>query len=208
MTAIPAFCDNCGTVFPSGFGVQDASVTFFGCKAGPCPACGGVGSVPDGLIKVVGDVIRIISADERTLDQFKRLQVILEEAKKKKTSSQELATQLEKNSPEWAGLAAYILKYLAPKNAGEFWGILGVVLAAIPLILSSTPELDDKQVAAIVDKAVAAAIAHPAPAARPVPRAIETPKAKKKTGRNEKCPCQSGKKYKICCINGAKGAPR
>lgn len=29
-----------------------------------------------------------------------------------------------------------------------------------------------------------------------------------KTGRNEKCPCGSGKKYKNCCMNNPNGAPR
>ncbi len=30
---------------------------------------------------------------------------------------------------------------------------------------------------------------------------LEPIKAKRKIGRNEKCPCGSGKKYKKCCLN-------
>jgi preprotein translocase subunit SecA len=31
----------------------------------------------------------------------------------------------------------------------------------------------------------------------------ELPPKKKKLGRNDKCPCGSGKKYKKCCLNDA-----
>lgn len=36
----------------------------------------------------------------------------------------------------------------------------------------------------------------------PKPEVVkQTPEKKKKIGRNEKCPCDSGKKYKKCCLD-------
>lgn len=35
-------------------------------------------------------------------------------------------------------------------------------------------------------------------------RTLNPPIRKKKIGRNEPCPCGSGKKYKLCCMNKPK----
>lgn len=39
---------------------------------------------------------------------------------------------------------------------------------------------------------------------RSMERAVNPPIRKKKIGRNDPCPCGSGKKYKFCCMNKTK----
>lgn len=83
MLDIPAFCDTCGTAFKSGFFAENViNLTLQGNKAGPCPKCGGMGSIPDGTFNVLGNAIEIITAPERTIEQLKKLADILSIAKK------------------------------------------------------------------------------------------------------------------------------
>lgn len=63
MPVAPAICDDCGAIFPSGFAFSGGgSATLIGNKSGPCPVCGGVGSVPDGLYEFTGDTLRIVTS--------------------------------------------------------------------------------------------------------------------------------------------------
>jgi hypothetical protein len=62
MPALAAICDNCGTVFPSGFAVEGTgSGMFTGNKSGPCPDCGSMGSVPDGLYQFADNALTVFS---------------------------------------------------------------------------------------------------------------------------------------------------
>ena len=45
----PAVCDTCGTIFPSPFNILAENVGLFNMGTGPCPECGGSGSIPDGI---------------------------------------------------------------------------------------------------------------------------------------------------------------
>ena len=83
MPQLPAFCDNCGTVFPSGFAISGGgSATLIGNKSGPCPACGGMGSVPDGVFNVTGNVVRLLSGPQKTIEQLQKLASVINEARR------------------------------------------------------------------------------------------------------------------------------
>jgi hypothetical protein len=63
MPNLPAICDDCGTMFPSGFVMENCTnISLSGNKSGPCPSCGGMGSIPDGVFNVLGNVIEILDA--------------------------------------------------------------------------------------------------------------------------------------------------
>ena len=81
---IPAFCDNCGAVFPSGFSVSDSTnVSFSGSKSGPCPVCASMGHVPDGVFNVIGDSLQILSAPQRSVAELSLLSQIAMDARSK-----------------------------------------------------------------------------------------------------------------------------
>jgi hypothetical protein len=73
MPLMPAICDNCGAVFSSGvMGSDGAShITFANCTAGPCPRCGGMGHIPDGVYNFIGNAIEFLSGPQRTIDELK-----------------------------------------------------------------------------------------------------------------------------------------
>lgn len=201
--AIPAICNSCGTMFP-GFTVEgnaNFNLVLSGCTVGPCPTCGGKGNVIDGTYQFIGAALRRIADGSRTPEQLRQLQQILQQARQQAGAPREVPERIEAGAPEMSDFAAWMRQFLVPKNAGEFWQLIGVILAAIPLLmlLNQKQELDDKQIAAIVEKAVSSTMEK---AQAQSPSQTDTkPVAttKKKVGRNDPCPCNSGKKYKVCC---------
>ena len=189
MPSIPAFCDTCGTPFPSGFFFENAiNVTLSGNKSGPCPSCGGMGHVPDGVFNFINSTIEILSAPQRTIIELTRLSQIFREAKAKKQSTEQVATQIKQELPGLSSLAD-----LLPKTRGELYGFLAVVLAVVQLL---TPSPQPSQNITInVSQVVEQTLLNTA-TSKAVPRAI--PNAKK-IARNDPCPCGSKKRYKKCC---------
>lgn len=188
MPAIPAFCDTCGTAFPSGFSFDNASnITLSGCRSGPCPSCGGMGHIPDGVFNFIGNTIEILSAPQRTIRELTRLAQILRDAKEKQQTNEQVAEKIKNEIPSLSPLAD-----LLPKNRGELYGFLAVVLAAIQLLTQAPQPAQNItiNVTQVVEQTLAAA------SATSIKR--QTPPSKK-VGRNEKCPCGSGGKYKHCC---------
>lgn len=186
MPSVPAFCDTCSTVLNSGIFVENATnITFTGNQSGPCPNCGGMGHIPDGVFNFIGNTIEILSAPERTIAELTQLANILREAKAKSETREQVVSRIEKEVPSLSKLVK-----LLPENRSELYGFLAVVLAAIPLF-TQTPAASSSttiNVTQIIQEVITE------------PSVSKTaPMESKKTGRNESCPCGSGVKYKRCC---------
>jgi len=186
MVNIPAFCDTCGAAFPSGFAFENCSnVHLSGNKSGPCPRCGGMGSVPDGVFNFAGNVIEILSAPNRSIEQLTALSEILRSAAGSKKSSEEIAKEIEDKVPELSSVANYM-----PEKATELVAWLTFILLAIQTI-NQLGSNDSPGVNIILNQTVEQSM-------RPenyYPFVI--PKAP--NSRNFPCPCGSGKRYKQCC---------
>jgi uncharacterized protein YecA (UPF0149 family) len=70
-----------------------------------------------------------------------------------------------------------------------------------------TPEKEAELTAVIIQASLAAGMSshvlYGEPGAQP--RAMTAPSRRRKIGRNERCPCGSGRKYKMCCALRAIG---
>jgi hypothetical protein len=191
MPAVPAFCDTCGTVFNSGVFVENSrEVSFAGNRSGPCPKCGGMGHVPDGVFNFIGNTIEILSAPERTRAELMRLAEILRQAKERSETKEQVAERIEKEVPGLAKLAD-----LLPSNRGELYGFLGVVLAAAQLLSQGekTPQAPvTVNVTQVIEQVIVPTPTSRSPTVKPQ---VQT----KKPSRNQPCTCGSGKKYKRCC---------
>ena len=189
MPMLPAFCDTCGTVFGSGIVADNATnITFSGNRSGPCPKCGGMGRIPDGVFNFIGNTIEILRAPARTVAELTHLAEILREAQEKSQTKGEVSARIEKELPSLASLSK-----LLPENRAELYGFLAVVLAAVQLFTQS-PQLPATNVTINTTQVISQVLA-PQPAATAATNAKSGPKV----GRNEPCPCGSGKKYKKCC---------
>ena len=186
MPSVPAFCDTCGTVFSSGIFVENSTnISFAGNRSGPCPRCGGMGHVPDGVFNFIGNTIEILSAPERTIAELTHLARILAEAKAKSETREQVASRIEKEVPSLSKLAK-----LLPENRSELYGFLAVVLAAVQLFTQTpaAPSSTTVNVTQVIQQVIV----------EPTPPMAASPRTKK-VGRNEPCPCGSGTKYKRCC---------
>jgi hypothetical protein len=78
---LPALCDRCGTIFPSGYELRGVRAYMVGNKSGPCPNCGGMGSVPDAFYEVFDETIRVTT--DWTAGQRDELETDLTEAQER-----------------------------------------------------------------------------------------------------------------------------
>jgi hypothetical protein len=82
MPMMPAICNNCKSSFPSGISIESSKITLSGNTAGPCPKCGSMGRIPDGIFNFIDDSIKIVSAPERTVQELTKFTSIFRKAKK------------------------------------------------------------------------------------------------------------------------------
>ncbi|GGQ04891.1 SEC-C metal-binding domain-containing protein [Shewanella litoralis] len=191
MPEMPAFCDNCGAVFGSGFVFESCrNVTLSGTQAGPCPNCGGIGHVPDGVYDITGNAIKLLQGSIKTIEQLQQLSAVLVEAQKKNLSKEQVQTNIQEAVPELTGFASVL-----PQTRSELYGFIGIILAAIGLLITAYGTFKDepvpeKEIEHIIERSIEKSIQKLAPPKPPAP---------KKQKRNDPCACGSGVKYKKCC---------
>jgi hypothetical protein len=194
MPAVPAFCDKCGAIFDSGIFVENSyNVSFSGSGAGPCPRCGGMGHIPDGVYNFIGNTIEVVAAPTRTVDELTRLAEILRESQARKESPEKVASRIKQEVPGFSGLAD-----LLPQNRTEFLSYLMILLAIIQLVLQAITTNQTTQNITINQVIQQVTVQPPTPA-RKINPSINTRNTRKAVGRNDPCVCGSGKKYKKCC---------
>ncbi|MGR2767352.1 SEC-C metal-binding domain-containing protein [Photobacterium ganghwense] len=191
MPMIPAFCDTCGTPFSSGIFIEHcAHVTLKGNRSGPCPNCGGMGSVPDGVFNILGNVIEILSAPSRTLEQLKKYTQIINEAKEDNLSTEQVKKRIDSELPELSGITQFL-----PKTRSDLYAFLSLILAALSYIttlVDNDDSVTSQQVEEIMEKSIQKLLQKEREAIKPKPNQF-------KPTRNSECTCGSGLKYKYCC---------
>ena len=190
---LPAFCDNkeCGAIFPSGFAFENAvNITLSGNKSGPCPHCGGHGSIPDGVFNFVNDTIQILSAPQRTIDEFNRLSAIIIEAIKNKNSAQDIAKKINKEIPDLTRLGKTIL---------TIGGGLLLFLQIINTIIDIQKSVQGTQPYNTINQNITINQIFDNLYQEQNNKIMINIDCNSKVGRNDKCHCGSGIKYKKCC---------
>jgi uncharacterized protein YecA (UPF0149 family) len=153
-----------------------------------------MGHVPDGAFNFVGNTIEILSAPKRTIDELSRLAKVLREAQEKKRSREEVTEAIRKEVPELAGLGD-----LLPQTRGELYAFLALIVAVIALLTQGN-QSGSNTTNITVEQTINQVFIETDKSAKPKESAAPQPKqATPKVGRNDPCPCGSGKKYKKCC---------
>lgn len=172
MPAVPAICRTCGAVFsaPNIFGGDALNVTMIGNTVGPCPHCGGVGEIPDGVYDFVGDTIRIVASSGYSRQQLERLAALVAQAREARAPAAEVVATLEREAPELSELAE---RLLVPKTPADLAGWLMLLLMVLQLVLARpSSDVSEQDVQRLTEQAVERAIQQqPAPAA-PSPRSV------------------------------------
>jgi uncharacterized protein YecA (UPF0149 family) len=198
MPEMPAFCKNCGAIFGSGMVFDNCiNVTLRG-NTSQCPQCGGIGEVPDGVFDMTNNAIKMISGTSRSIKNLKKLALILTEAQKSNTSKEQIESIIKKEVPELSSFPSIL-----PQTRNELYAFITLILTAIGILVTSTSTikpLSESEVIEITERTIQKAMIKPKKKYKNSLSTDSTHKKKKKTGRNEPCPCGSGEKYKRCCL--------
>lgn len=202
---LPAVCDACGAIFPSGFVVSGGGPNYFLDNKAPCPRCPAWGRIPDGVIDLtrpdvaaalramteLGSIANLRSlvsllsaASEHELFAIKRELVAVDLGR----SEDQLAKDVQRAAPRLVGAASLIRNR---DNRMELAAWLAVLLAIVSIVITIkaasqevSPSRQDQIVQVIVPSSV-------------LPASPAQPK-QHRPGRNECCPCGSGVKFKRC----------
>jgi len=90
-----------------------------------------MGRIPDGLFDFIDSTIRVLAGPQQSVDGLRRLQLVIEDARRTKADPRQVVAAVEEQIPSLGGL---IHQLLIPRNAGEFYAFLGVLLTAIVLV--------------------------------------------------------------------------
>lgn len=207
MVVLPAVCKNCGTIFSSGFAVENATVTMVGSESGPCPQCGAMGRIPNGTFKIIENIIEVLSAPQRTIDELNKLSVTLEIAKKEKYSSEELKNKIEEDVPDMSAVMDLLPKTREEKRS-DIKFLITTIIAVIGIINtltitnSSVNIQEDIQPEQVINHIynIENLNSHVIidPSEQLENQSKKKPVRINKVGRNQPCPCGSGLKYKRC----------
>ena len=170
------------------------TVQFVNSRLGPCPTCGGTGDIIDGIYSAATNTARLFLSPGTKKSDLLALQQIIKRARKEKFSLEKLEKSVKEEVPELQSLSDWL-----PKTRMELYAFLGLILTLITIIttsafayLDSDDEIPDAEIEKVVERALSAKIAQP--------KKEVTPRKKNKVGRNDPCPCGSGRKYKKCCL--------
>lgn len=204
----PAVCERCSAVFSSGIAIElsaASTCTLQGNRAGPCPACGGMGNVIDGTFSLVGDTIRRLT-DGLAVSDILRLKMIVERARAGHADLASVSNQIAQTA-ELASFAEWLKVYFKPKSGVDLVAYLSFLLTVITMILpmmqSTTPMREPMSESQIIDLTVKAVNASFVQTQEKTGRPhVSQPKRRTehKVGRNAPCPCGSDKKHKRCCL--------
>ena len=185
MPRVPAICDSCETIFPSGFVFENSyNVSLSGNTSGPCPKCGGMGHLIEGVFNFVGSTIELVSSSNRSKYDLARLKSLIRKAQSKPDPAA-FVLGIQNEFPEFSGVLSSL-----PHNRSELYAFLSFLLALLTYLQSCKAK--PVQSPPTINNFFNSYYSSTQP---PVQRPL-VPETK--VGRNDKCPCGSGIKFKKC----------
>jgi hypothetical protein len=148
---------------PSGIEVEGGgNLTMVGNTVGPCPVCGGIGEIPDGVYDFVGDTIRVVATSGYSRDQLQRLADLIAQARVAGASPREVVQQIEREAPELSEVAK---RLLVPRTPADLVAWLTLFLMALQMLSSTSggQDLSEAEINRLTDQAVERAMEEPPP---------------------------------------------
>ena len=196
MAKVPMLCTSCErlSVSDSILGGDAPFVQFENVGFGPCPHCGGDCDVLDGSYGFIGETISFLGGPDRTASELKRLASILQEARGRGETVQNIAAEIKRDLPKLSSIVDIL-----PKNRAELYAFIGHILAVISLLLDAAQKGSNSAVT--INQVINNIYTEQAIQQRIAPSSTGTRDKEAKSpklGRNDACHCGSGKKYKRC----------
>lgn len=199
MPGLPAICDTCSTVWdPHAFNIGGASNVYIeDVSVSPCPKCDGVGHIPDGIYSATTDTIKVVATSAKSAQSLATLLRILQQARDRHATAEELVKDLEQEKAANLKPVADLVRRLPKRLDIKYW--IAIAISVVALLEGHATDQKVDSIKAEVDQIYAQVLMqHPTAAPTPVPISTPQPSPFQKVGRNEPCPCGSGKKFKRC----------
>ncbi|SRR5258708_1332714 len=203
MPQVPAVCDSCSRLFPSGIVLTNVThATLTGNKSGPCPFCGSMGSILDGVYEATETTVSAVLAGATSVDALRRLAAALDREKADPTTAQHLAETIRRDAPEFSVLADTAAALRGVRLAEWIVIVLMLISLIVPQLEAAKAQQQTHQDLERIYSELLR-LGPPLPVtASPNPNGGPTSGPTKTTvpkiGRNQPCPCGSGRKYKRC----------
>lgn len=151
-----------------------------------------MGHIPDGVYNFIGNTIEFLSGPKRSINELEQLAALLHRARTSNVSTDALAREIDESIPELASIKDWL-----PKTRTELYAFIALLLSALTLIISQfqSGEPSKVEVNTVINN-----VYQQAQETQASPSSEKREKQKVKVGRNEPCPCGSGKKFKKCCL--------
>ena len=195
MPDIPAFCNNCGAIFRSGIFIGGGTATLVGNTAGPCPVCGSMGVIPDGVYSIAGNIINLLSGPHSSVEHLKRLASILNEARLVKTEPNLVAEKIREEAPELSSIIDVL-----PKTRSELYPFITLIFFTITVLIayatySNSNSLSSDDIEKLIEDSVEKTIQD----SQKESYLRISSENQSSPSRNSQCPCGSGERYTRCC---------
>lgn len=127
---VPGVCDECGAIFGAEVltGARGRNIQLGGAKIGPCPSCGGTGSVPEGTFDLIDDTLRVVKAGAIEKIALNAIIEVLEDRTAGKVTDEEVMARVEATAPR---LAPTVKDYLAKSDPATWLALLISILMAL-----------------------------------------------------------------------------
>lgn len=132
---VPTICDDCGTIWGAQgvIGGAGGNITITGSKVGPCPKCGGWGSIPDGTYDLIDDTLQVVRSADLPAVTIQNLIELLEGREQGTVTDAEVVERIEAEAP---ALADTIKDYLKKSDPLSWLSLLFTMLT----MMQSSPE--------------------------------------------------------------------
>lgn len=103
MALLPVICDSCNAVWGAeriiaGSGAINIRMT--GNTVSPCPNCGGVGSIPDGVYDLQEDTLTVVESSGASAGQLQEIIGLLESLRDGQRSTPEVIAEVDSTVPD------------------------------------------------------------------------------------------------------------
>jgi uncharacterized protein YecA (UPF0149 family) len=207
-----AICDNplCGAIFEIKSligGPGNAIIKSINTKIGPCPKCGQFGTVPDGVYEYKSYLLSFINGPKESIDVLNKIKTVLENHRQNSqfATKQDIINEIEKISPR----IAEVVKKAPSTTNTTTWIKIGI--ATITLLIFTQQTYFKPKQKEDSNKFTELFIQHLLNENQTIKKENlvldslnKATLTDKKIGRNDPCPCKSGKKFKNCCGNPIK----
>src|SRR5262252_3728634 len=126
MANLPAYCNSCGFVYPSGIELKYALDIRMSNNQVQCPRCGAMGRIPDGTYNVLGNAIHVLASTQRSASDLRKLADAIQRARDNNASPEEIKRTIKEQAPELRSLADTL-----PQTRNELYAAITLLCTVI-----------------------------------------------------------------------------